>query len=99
VLVERLGREGYAVASADGVTVALDTTLDDELLLEGRVRNLIRRVNSMRKEQGLELTDRIVLTLPADLEPLLRWEEHIKSEVLAVEIRVDGDAGLSIAKA
>ena len=98
VLVERLGREGYAVASADGVTVALDTTLDDELLLEGRVRNLIRQVNSMRKEQGLELTDRIVLTVPSELEPLLRWEDHIKTEVLAVEIRLDGDAGVSIAK-
>ena len=98
VLVERLGREGYAVASADGVTVALDTTLDDELLLEGRVRNLIRQVNSMRKEQGLELTDRIVLTVPSELEPLLRWEDRIKTEVLAVEIRLDGDTGVSIAK-
>ena len=98
VLVERLGREGYAVASADGVTVALDTTLDDELLLEGRVRNLIRQVNSMRKEQGLELTDRIVLTVPSELEPLLRWEDRIKTEVLAIEIRLDGDAGVSIAK-
>jgi len=98
VLVERLGREGYAVASAEGVTVALDTTLDDELLLEGRVRNLIRQVNSMRKEQGLELTDRIVLTLPSELEPLLRWADRIKTEVLAVEIRLDGDAAISIVK-
>jgi hypothetical protein len=63
------------------------------------VRDLIRQVNTMRKEQGLELTDRVVLTVPAALEPLLRWEEHIKNEVLAVEIRVDGDADLSIAKA
>jgi isoleucyl-tRNA synthetase len=91
VLVERLGREGAAVAAADGVTVALDTALDDELVLEGRARDLIRQVNTIRKEQGLELTDRIVLTLPTELEPLLRWEERIKSEVLAVEIRLDGD--------
>jgi isoleucyl-tRNA synthetase len=98
VLVERLGREGFAVASSDGVTVALDTTLDDELVLEGRVRDLVRQVNSMRKDQGLALTDRIVLTVPAELEPLLRWEEQIRNEVLAVEIRVDGDEELSIAK-
>jgi isoleucyl-tRNA synthetase len=91
VLVERLGREGAAVAAADGVTVALDTALDDELLLEGRARDLIRQVNTIRKEQGLELTDRIVLTLPSELEPLLRWEERIKSDVLAVEIRLDGE--------
>jgi isoleucyl-tRNA synthetase len=89
VLVERFGRAGAAVAGADGVTVALDTALDEELLLEGRARDLIRQVNTMRKEQGLELTDRIVLTLPSDLEPLLRYEERIKSEVLAVEIRLD----------
>jgi isoleucyl-tRNA synthetase len=98
VLVERLGREGFAVASSDGVTVALDTSVDDELLLERRVRDLIRQVNVMRKDQGLELTDRIVLTLPQELEPLLRYEDQIKGEVLAVEIRVDGDAAVSIAK-
>jgi len=98
VLVERLGREGFAIASSDGVTVALDTSVDDELLLERRVRDLIRQVNVMRKDQGLELTDRIVLTLPQELEPLLRYEDQIKGEVLAVEIRVDGDAAVSIAK-
>jgi isoleucyl-tRNA synthetase len=91
VLVERLGREGFAVASADGATVALDTALDDELVLEGRVRDLIRQVNTMRKEQGLAVTDRIVLTVPSEVEPLLRWQDRIKNEVLAVEIRVDGD--------
>jgi isoleucyl-tRNA synthetase len=98
VIVERTGREGWAVAAADGVTVAVDTELDDELLLEGRVFDLVHQVNSMRREQGLELTDRIVLTLPPDLEPLLRWEGRIKDDVLAVEIAVDGAAGLSIAK-
>jgi hypothetical protein len=53
----------------------------------------------MRKEQGFEITDRIVLTLPSGAEPLLRFEERIKSEVLAVEIRVDGDSAVSIMKA
>jgi len=99
VLVERIGAEGSAVASADGVAVALDTTLDDELVLEGRMYDLVRQVNALRKDHGLALTDRIVLTLPSELEPLLRWEDRIKDEVLAVEIRVDGDAGLSIARA
>ena len=47
--------------AADGVTVALDTAVDDELALEGRVYELIHRVNSMRKDAGLELTDRIKL--------------------------------------
>ena len=93
------GCEGWAVAAADGVTVALDMALDDELLLEGRVFDLVHQVNSMRRDQGLELTDRIVLTLPPELEPLLRWERRIKDDVLAVDIRVDGGAGVSIARA
>ena len=50
VLVERVGLEGWAVASEDGVTVALDTALDDELRLEGRVLDLIHEVNVLRKE-------------------------------------------------
>jgi isoleucyl-tRNA synthetase len=99
VIVERTGREGWAVAAADGVTVAVETALDDELLLEGRVFDLVHQVNSMRREQGFELTDRIVLTLPPELEPLLRWEQRIRDDVLAVEIRVDGGADLSIARA
>jgi isoleucyl-tRNA synthetase len=91
VLVERGGGEGLAVASVDGVTVALDLRLDDELLLEGRAYDLIRRVNAMRKEQGFEVTDRIVLTLPQEEAELVeRHGEWIKDEVLALEIRVGG---------
>ncbi len=90
VLVERRGLEGWAVASEDGVTVALDTTLDEELRVEGRVLDLIHRLNSMRKDAGLELTDRITVTLPAEQADLLAHADWIKNEVLAVEIEVDG---------
>jgi isoleucyl-tRNA synthetase len=90
VLVERRGKEGWAVASADGVTVALDTALDPELELEALVLDLIHQINSMRKEQGLELTDRIRITLPAGQEDLLQHEDWIKQETLAVEIETDG---------
>jgi isoleucyl-tRNA synthetase len=93
VLVERIGKEGWAIASADGVTVALDTALDPELELEALVLDLIHRINSMRKEQGLALTDRIRITLPAADRALLRHEDWIKEETLAVEIDTDGDSG------
>jgi isoleucyl-tRNA synthetase len=93
VLVERIGKEGWAVAGGDGVTVALDTALDPELELEGRVLDLIHELNSMRKKAGLELTDRIVVTLPESASDLLAHEDWIKEEVLAVEIRTDGGAG------
>jgi isoleucyl-tRNA synthetase len=91
VLVERVGREGWAVASENGVTVALDTAVDDELRLEARVLDVIHALNSMRKEQGLELTDRIVVTLPAVDGDLLEHADRIKAEVLAVELRLDGE--------
>ena len=91
VLVERSGRDGWATASADGVTVALSTTLDDGLRREGRVYELIHRVNSLRKESGLALTDRIALTIPASDADLLEHAEWIKAETLATSLDADGD--------
>jgi isoleucyl-tRNA synthetase len=91
VLVERRGKEGFAVASADGVTVAIETRLDDELLRAGRVYDLIHTVNSMRKDAGLELTDRIALTIPEQDEDLLEHEEWIARETLALSMTAAGD--------
>jgi isoleucyl-tRNA synthetase len=89
VLVERSGREGFAVASAEGMTVALELALDDELLLEGRGYDLIRQVNQLRKDKGLEIVDRIVLTVPErERELVERHGDWIAREVLATEIRV-----------
>ncbi|HEV3478642.1 MAG TPA: isoleucine--tRNA ligase [Gaiellaceae bacterium] len=93
VLVERRGKEGWALASDGGITVALDTRLDDELVLEARVLDLIHRLNTMRREAGLELTDRIVVTLPPSESELLAHAEWIKGEVLAIDIRLDGGSG------
>ena len=99
VLVERSGKSGWAVASDEGVTVALDTAVDPELELEGRVYDLIHTLNSMRKEQGLELTDRIAVTLPAaDADLVERHAEWIKAEVLAVSLETDGVEQPQIAK-
>ncbi len=94
VLVERTGKDGWAVASLDGVTVALDTALDDELLLEGRVNELVHAVNSMRRDAGLALTDRIVLTVPSSDDDLLAHEDWIKAETLATEISIGDDLGV-----
>ena len=99
VLVERSGKEGWTVLSEEGITIALDTTLDAELELEGRVYDLIHTLNAMRKEQGLELTDRIAVTLPRSHADLVeRHEEWIKREVLAVFLRTDGVDGPQIVK-
>jgi len=94
VLVERRGKEGWAVAGEDGLTVALDLALDPELEQEGRARELIHQVNMMRKDAGLEITDRIVLTLPAGLG---EHEDWIARETLAE--RVEPGDELRIVKA
>jgi isoleucyl-tRNA synthetase len=79
------------------VTVALDTELDDALVREGRARELVHRLNAMRKEAGLELTDRIVVELGPGDGDLSDFGEWIAAETLAVDVRA-GDA-TSVAKA
>ena len=92
VLVERIGLEGWAVASDAGVTVALDTALDDNLRLEGRLLDRIHEVNVLRKESGLEVTDRIRLWLP-DADLVSRFGDRIAAETLAVSVET-GDLRL-----
>jgi isoleucyl-tRNA synthetase len=90
VLVERHGLEGWAVAADDGLTVALDTSVDAELELEGRGFDLIHRLNSMRKEAGFELADRVKIVLPREHAGLVEQHgEWIAREVLALGIQVD----------
>jgi isoleucyl-tRNA synthetase len=92
--------EGWAVAADGDLSVELDAELDAELKREGRVYDLVRLLNELRKEAGLELTDRIVVTLPlaqADLLP--EFERRIREEVLAVRIETDSVESPQISKA
>jgi isoleucyl-tRNA synthetase len=91
VLVEHGARPGWAIAAQDGLVVGLATGLDAELLREGRVNDLTHAVNVLRKEQGLELTDRISLTIPESDRDLLVYEEQIKAETLALRVEL-GDS-------
>src|SRR5262245_24037427 len=99
VFVERLEKAGWAVASDEGVTVALNTTLDDELRREGRVYELIHNVNTMRKKRGLGLSDRIVLWLPSSDADLLSYRDWIAAEVLAISIELSPVDQLNIDRA
>jgi isoleucyl-tRNA synthetase len=87
---EKIDLEGWAIAEDDGISVAFDIELDDELRTEGRVHDLVHELNVMRKEQGFELTDRIAVTLPERDADLLDHGDWIRAEVLALEIGVDG---------
>ena len=92
VLVERVGLEGWALAAEDGLTVALDTALDDELRLEARLNDLIRDVQVLRKDSGLEITDRIRLWIPD--EELLAFADRIAEETLAVSVELGAELRL-----
>jgi isoleucyl-tRNA synthetase len=84
--LEYAPRPGWSVSQDDGFTVAVDTQLDEELELEGRALDVIHAVQRLRKESGLEITDRIVLTLPESDASLASHEEWIKAETLAVAV-------------
>ncbi|TYQ00032.1 isoleucyl-tRNA synthetase [Tenacibaculum adriaticum] len=81
--------EGWLVANAEGLTVALDVTITDELHKEGIARELVNRIQNARKETGLEVTDKIKLTLLnfADLQQSVSANEnYIKAETLIKEL-------------
>jgi isoleucyl-tRNA synthetase len=84
VLVRRIAREGWEVASDGTITVGLETTLDDELRLEARLNDLVRAIQKLRKDSGLEITDRIRLVI--DDPELLVFADRIAAETLAVSV-------------
>jgi isoleucyl-tRNA synthetase len=86
---ERMVLEGWASAGDGAISVVLDTDLDDELRLEGRVFELIRKLNERRKALGFELTDRIHVRLPTAMADLLRYADWVGDEVLAESIQKD----------
>jgi isoleucyl-tRNA synthetase len=89
LLIEMTQQEGYQSESDGGITVVLDTKLDDALLEEGLVRELISKIQNMRKEAGFEVTDKIIVYNDnnekiADI--LAKNADVIKHDVLAKHI-------------
>ncbi len=89
VIVERVKERGWA--HSDRFSVGLDLELDATLEAEGRVLDLIHALNTLRRERGLELTDRIAVTVPdSEADLLADHADWIKQETLAVRIAADG---------
>ena len=85
--VIRNEKENLKVLNQDSLTVALDSELTDELIQEGIVRDMVRSVQNLRKDKGLEVTDRIKLFIHGSDGLKLaveNFEEHLVSEILAV---------------
>ena len=102
VVVRREARPGHVVAAESNLAVSLDTELDDVLRSEGLAREVVSRLQGLRKDAGLEVTDRVAVTWDTADEQLAEAvEDHrdlIAAEVLAVSFaRVPGAAGSEVA--
>ena len=89
LLVETRGREGYAAASEGGQTVAVATALTPALVDEGRVREIVRRLQDLRREAGLDLADRITAWCAggeAVARALAAHGAYVREETLATEL-------------
>ena len=96
LLIEAAQMEGYISDTDRGITVVLDTNLTPELIEEGFVREVISKIQTMRKDAGFEVMDHIRVSMQ-DNEKIAgivqKNEEQIKSEVLANETKYDGAVG------
>jgi isoleucyl-tRNA synthetase len=83
------GKEGFDVASENGIVVALDTTITEELKQEGIARDIIRFIQDMRKEAGYEVADHIFVAIETRneaLKAIIKFEHYISGETLANKI-------------
>ncbi|HEY8829233.1 MAG TPA: class I tRNA ligase family protein, partial [Candidatus Limnocylindria bacterium] len=87
VLVSHEGTAGHTVGKDAGAVVALETTLTPELEAEGLARELVRRVNDLRKEAGFEISDRIAIRYGGAIAPTVeRFKELVGTETLATSV-------------
>jgi isoleucyl-tRNA synthetase len=90
IVVARTPREGTVVASEAGITVALDTTLSDDLRAEGLARELVNRIQLLRRAEGFAVTDRIKVFWASDDDDIIaafaQYGSFIAGEVLALVI-------------
>jgi len=94
--------EGWLVASSGSITVALDVTINEELRKEGIARELINRIQNIRKDSGFEVTDKIDIKILKDgfVEAAVADNlNYIKTETLTAELDFEEklDAGIEIA--
>lgn len=87
-------KEGFAVAMENNVFTILDTTLNNELIAEGLARELISKVQQLRKQKNFEMMDKIEILLSADEEvaaAVEAYKDYIMKETLALEIAEGSD--------
>ena len=98
LLIETAQTEGYVSESNQEIAVVLDTNLTPELVEEGFVRELISKIQTMRKEAGFEVMDKITVSAMGNdkIDAILKkYESEIRDEVLAVKVEYDIVSGYS----
>ena len=93
VEVRSTPRTGFSVAQDGGYLVAVTTELTAELAREGHAREMVRRIQQLRKNAGLEISDRIALTISGATlvnAVLDEFDDYIKAETLATSLKVNG---------
>ncbi len=89
LLITMQGKEGFAFSGEGEIGVVLDTKLTDSLIEEGFLREILSKVQNMRKESGFEVLDNIILYVAGNekLEKIIQqYEEQIKRDTLALEV-------------
>jgi isoleucyl-tRNA synthetase len=97
VQVDRIVHEGVIAANEGAITLALDTALNDELIKEGLAREIVNKINTMRREGGFDVTDRIrvkIQSTPKVSQCYQQYKEYIDSEVLSVETKFENTSGM-----
>ncbi len=98
LLVTMQGLEGYAFAGEGELGVVLDTTITHELQEEGHVREIISKIQNMRKDKGFEVADRIKLYVSDNdmlIDVIKKFENTIKKETLTSEVIYNKEADYS----
>jgi len=94
VLISSQDIPGWSVASDNGVTVALDVTLTEELKQEGIARDLVNRIQNLRKDMGLEVQDKITIKVAKHDDmvnsALENFATYIQTETQALSLEVNG---------
>ncbi len=89
IIIQRLEKENLKVLNEGSLTVGLDTGITEELLKEGAVRDVVRSIQNLRKERGLEVTDRIILKISGSdwlMAAINSFRDHLLTETLADEL-------------
>ena len=82
-------RKGFSAVSEGEITVGLSLELDDDLILEGKIRDLVRLIQNLRKEAGFAVEDRIDLNIKLDddyKKSLVKFEKYFKTETLVLNL-------------